>query len=322
MTSTLLTILPGQDGGGVDAVLPRTTTCNGAESAAPGQAAATRTASRQASPSATAARDPPARLSAAPCTISSCKPRPFARVAAPILPSGSGKCGARANLARSRPRGHCRVAPRNGGHRPRRGFRPGRPCLVRDRGRRDRARGRQRGPPDVLPRDPRPDLARPRRPRARAQSPPLPAAGACVSALDLSLRAQAAAIATGEVGSAELLEATLARIEERNPAINAVVETFPERSREMLAGAPKGPLHGVPVVIKDEWPLPWRAQRFGAAELLEPTAPGESGPYRAMRDAGAVVVGVGNMHELGAGSTGNVSVYGAARNPWDTERCP
>ena len=75
-------------------------------------------------------------------------------------------------------------------------------------------------------------------------------------------------------------------------------------------------------MIKDEWPLPWRAQRFGAAEMLAPTAPGESGPYRALRDAGAVIVGVGNMHEAGASSTGNVSVYGPARNPWNTERCP
>jgi Asp-tRNA(Asn)/Glu-tRNA(Gln) amidotransferase A subunit family amidase len=143
-----------------------------------------------------------------------------------------------------------------------------------------------------------------------------------MNALDLSLRAQAAAIAAGEVDPAELLDATLARIEERNPAINAVVDTFPERSREMLTTAPDGPLRGVPVVIKDEWPLPWRAQRFGAAQLLAPTAPGESGPYLALRDAGAVIVGVGNMHELGSGSTGNVSVYGAARNPWDTDRCP
>ncbi|HET9163513.1 MAG TPA: amidase [Solirubrobacterales bacterium] len=140
--------------------------------------------------------------------------------------------------------------------------------------------------------------------------------------LDLGLRAQAAAIAAGEVDPAELLEATLARIEERNPALNAVVETFPERSREMLAAAPDGPLHGVPVVLKDEWPLPWRAQRFGAAELTVHTAPGESGPYRALRDAGAVVVGIGNMHELGGGTTGNTSVYGPARNPWDPERCP
>jgi aspartyl-tRNA(Asn)/glutamyl-tRNA(Gln) amidotransferase subunit A len=141
-------------------------------------------------------------------------------------------------------------------------------------------------------------------------------------ALDLSLREQAAAIAAGEVDAGELLEASLERIAERGPALNAVVETFPERSRQMLEAAPAGPLHGVPVVIKDEWPLPWRAQRFGAAEMLAPTAPGESGPYRALRDVGTVIVGVGNMHELGAGSTGNVSVYGPARNPWNEERCP
>jgi Asp-tRNA(Asn)/Glu-tRNA(Gln) amidotransferase A subunit family amidase len=143
-----------------------------------------------------------------------------------------------------------------------------------------------------------------------------------MNVLDLPLRGQAAAIAAGDADPGELLDATLARIEARNPAINAIVATFPERSREMLAAAPQGPLHGVPVVIKDEWPLPWRAQRFGAAELLAPTQPGESGPYLALRDAGAVIVGVGNMHELGAGSTGNISVYGPARNPWDTERCP
>ena len=46
----------------------------------------------------------------------------------------------------------------------------------------------------------------------------------------------------------------------------------------MLAAAPEGPLRGVPIVIKDEWPLPWRAQRFGAAELLAPTAPGRVRP--------------------------------------------
>jgi aspartyl-tRNA(Asn)/glutamyl-tRNA(Gln) amidotransferase subunit A len=143
-----------------------------------------------------------------------------------------------------------------------------------------------------------------------------------LSALDLSLRSQAASIAAGETDPAELLDAALARIEERNPTVNAVVETFPEHSRKMLEAAPDGPLRGVPVVIKDEWPLPWRAQRFGAAEMMVSAAPGESGPYRALRDAGAVLVGVANMHELGSSSTGNTSVYGPARNPWDTERCP
>jgi Asp-tRNA(Asn)/Glu-tRNA(Gln) amidotransferase A subunit family amidase len=144
-----------------------------------------------------------------------------------------------------------------------------------------------------------------------------------MSALDLPLREQAGQIASGELDAGELLDACLARIEERNPELNAVVATFPEESRAMLDQAPDGPLRGVPVLIKDEWPLPWRAETVGAASVpgvhLEP---GESGPYRALRDAGAVIAGVANMHELGSSSTGNTSLYGAAHNPWDLERCP
>jgi aspartyl-tRNA(Asn)/glutamyl-tRNA(Gln) amidotransferase subunit A len=143
-----------------------------------------------------------------------------------------------------------------------------------------------------------------------------------MSVLDLPLAGQVAALAAGEVEPGELLDDALARIEELNGAVNAVVETFPERSREMVASAGDRPLRGVPVVIKDEWPLPWRAERFGAAELFSPTAPGESGPYRALRDAGAVIAGVANMHEWGSSSTGNASVYGPAHNPWNLERCP
>jgi Asp-tRNA(Asn)/Glu-tRNA(Gln) amidotransferase A subunit family amidase len=143
-----------------------------------------------------------------------------------------------------------------------------------------------------------------------------------LSLLDRPIGDQAAAIASGEADASELLDETLARIEERNGAVNAVVETFPEHSREMLEAAPDGALRGVPVVIKDEWPLPWRAERFGAAEMFSATAPGESGPYRALRDAGVVIAGVANMHEWGSSSTGNASIYGPARNPWNTERCP
>lgn len=143
-----------------------------------------------------------------------------------------------------------------------------------------------------------------------------------MSLLDRPLRDQAAAIAAGEADPGALLDEALARIEARNPELNAIVDTFPERSQEMLDRAPDGPLRGVPVAIKDEWPLPWRAERLAAAHLLAPTRPGESGPYRMLRDAGAVIVGIANMHEYGAGSTGAVSAYGPARNPWDTARCP
>jgi Asp-tRNA(Asn)/Glu-tRNA(Gln) amidotransferase A subunit family amidase len=144
-----------------------------------------------------------------------------------------------------------------------------------------------------------------------------------VSLLDRPLREQAGAVAAGDADPAELLESALDRIEERNPDVNAIVATFPEHSRRMLAEAPRGPLYGVPVTIKDEWPLPWRAESLGAAQPVGPAPkPGESGPYRALRDAGAVIVGVANMHEYGAGSTGHISAFGAARNPWDTDRCP
>jgi aspartyl-tRNA(Asn)/glutamyl-tRNA(Gln) amidotransferase subunit A len=144
-----------------------------------------------------------------------------------------------------------------------------------------------------------------------------------VELLDHTLRDQASAIAAGEADPGEVLDAALERIEERNPAINAIVETFPEESRRMLAEAPRGPLCGVPVAIKDEWPLPWRAERLGAAQHIGPDPePGESGPYRALRDAGAVIVGVANMHEYGSGSTGHISAFGPARNPWDPERSP
>jgi Asp-tRNA(Asn)/Glu-tRNA(Gln) amidotransferase A subunit family amidase len=144
-----------------------------------------------------------------------------------------------------------------------------------------------------------------------------------MSAIDLPLREQAAQITSGELDPGELLDDCLARIEERNPDLNAVVATFPDESRAMLEQAPDGPLRGVPVLIKDEWPLPWRAETVGAASVpgvdLQPR---ESGPYRALRDAGAVIAGVANMHELGSSSTGNTSLYGATHNPWDLERCP
>jgi Asp-tRNA(Asn)/Glu-tRNA(Gln) amidotransferase A subunit family amidase len=144
-----------------------------------------------------------------------------------------------------------------------------------------------------------------------------------MSGLDLPLREQAAQIASGELDPGELLDACLTRIGERNTDLNAVVATFPDQSREMLEQAPDGPLNGVPVLIKDEWPLPWRAETIGAASVPGVTLrPGESGPYRALRDAGAVIAGVANMHELGSSSTGNTSLYGAAHNPWDLERCP
>jgi Asp-tRNA(Asn)/Glu-tRNA(Gln) amidotransferase A subunit family amidase len=142
-----------------------------------------------------------------------------------------------------------------------------------------------------------------------------------MSLLDRPLRDQAAAIASNEVSPDELLAEVYARIEERNPALNAIVAPCPEEARGMAANAPHGPLHGVPLAMKDEAALPWRAPQFGLAPGLAGVPAGESGPYRRLRDAGAVIAGVANMHEMGIGSTGHLSAYGACHNPWDTDRC-
>ena len=136
---------------------------------------------------------------------------------------------------------------------------------------------------------------------------------------DLGLRAQADAIASGELDPRELLLATLERIEERNGPLNAIVDTFPEQSEQMLSSAPRGPLHGVPIAVKDMFRLPWRGPRDGAPREALP--PGESGVYRALRDAGAVIVGITQMHFWGGGSTGHVSAYGPVGNAWNPEHC-
>jgi Asp-tRNA(Asn)/Glu-tRNA(Gln) amidotransferase A subunit family amidase len=138
---------------------------------------------------------------------------------------------------------------------------------------------------------------------------------------DLSLRAQARAIASGDLDATELLEATLARIEERDPLINSVADHFASESARMLAEAPEGPLHGVPVGVKDQFALPWRAPRDGAFKSPFGIEAGESGVFRRLRDAGAVIVAVTNMHEFGLGSTGHISAYGPCGNPWDPSRC-
>jgi Asp-tRNA(Asn)/Glu-tRNA(Gln) amidotransferase A subunit family amidase len=132
---------------------------------------------------------------------------------------------------------------------------------------------------------------------------------------DLSLREQAAGISAGDLDAAELLRATLERVDERNGPLNAVVATFPEDSERMLAEAPQGPLHGVPVAVKDQFQIPFRGPRDGTEQEVLP--PGESGIFRRLRDAGAVVVAVTNMHYLGGGSTGVQSAYGPVGNPWN-----
>ena len=140
---------------------------------------------------------------------------------------------------------------------------------------------------------------------------------------DLSLREQVGAVSSGALDPAELLDATFARIEERDTALNSVVVKFPEEARRMLAEAPPGPLHGIPVVVKDMFRLPWYAPRDGAPTEAAP--PGESAVYRRLRDAGAVIAGIAQCHYWGAGSWPRRSaptVAAASASPRPTAALP
>src|SRR4051794_28295235 len=218
---------------------------------------------------------------------------------------------------------HAFVRPATGRSLPRgrpRTICPCRPRVARRRARRHRHRRDPRGRRRLRP---RPRSARRRRSHrrdARARPRPCAPAATAVSPAhpqDLSLREQAAAIAAGELDASELLDATLARIEERDASLNSVVARFPEESRRMLEQAPRGPLHGVPIAVKDMFALPWRGPRDGSPH--EQLPPGESGVFRRLRDAGAVIAGVTQMHFWGGGSTGHVSADGPVGNPWNPE---
>jgi aspartyl-tRNA(Asn)/glutamyl-tRNA(Gln) amidotransferase subunit A len=136
---------------------------------------------------------------------------------------------------------------------------------------------------------------------------------------DLGLREQAQAVADGSLDAGELLDATLARLAERDGALNSTPVVFAEEAHAMLADAPAGPLRGVPLTLKDMFTTPWRGAHSGTSRELLP--PGPSGVFKRLRDAGAVIVGVAQQHELGMGTTGRASVWGPARNPHDVARC-
>jgi aspartyl-tRNA(Asn)/glutamyl-tRNA(Gln) amidotransferase subunit A len=136
---------------------------------------------------------------------------------------------------------------------------------------------------------------------------------------DLGLRAQAAAIAGGSLGAGELLDATLARIAERDGELNSTPVVFADEARALVRDLPDGPLRGVPLTLKDMFTTPWRGAHSGTSRELLP--PGASGVFTRLRDAGAVIVGVAQQHELGMGTTGRASIWGPGRNPRDPSRC-
>lgn len=148
--------------------------------------------------------------------------------------------------------------------------------------------------------------------------------------LDLSLAQVARLIKRREVSPVEVVDATLARIEAVNPRLAAYITVFEAQARQVAqaaetmiaAGHDLGPLHGVPIALKDN--LAVRGQRTTAgSRILADWLPDHDATVASrLRRAGAVFAGKLNMHEFAWGGTSENPHYGAVRNPWNTERFP
>ena len=137
--------------------------------------------------------------------------------------------------------------------------------------------------------------------------------------------ALAGMVAAGEVTPTELLDAALAAVEARNPALNAVVLMQEGVARRAIAeGLPPGPFRGVPFLIKD---LGVEAKDFpshnGSRLLANTVYRGDSAIFARIRATGVVTFGRTTSPEGGIGAATEAAVYGGpTRNPWNTAHTP
>jgi aspartyl-tRNA(Asn)/glutamyl-tRNA(Gln) amidotransferase subunit A len=143
--------------------------------------------------------------------------------------------------------------------------------------------------------------------------------------LALSIGTLAARIAALEVSPVEVVEAALARIEAREPDLNAFISVERDEARRTAVAADtairkgryRGPLHGVPVAIKDLFAVRGRRTTFGSPYFAGGVADEDATVVRRLRRAGAIVIGYTNLDELAFGSTTDNPHFGPTRNPWD-----
>lgn len=132
---------------------------------------------------------------------------------------------------------------------------------------------------------------------------------------------------TGETTSRSLIEQcyqTLANQAHLNAFISTD-ETWALSEAERLdserkAGAVRGPLHGIPVAVKDLIDVSGTVTTCAAYPFRNNVKATDAECITRLKDAGAIIVGKTNMHELAYGATGNVSNWGPARNPWDPSK--
>ncbi len=137
-------------------------------------------------------------------------------------------------------------------------------------------------------------------------------------------------ISSREVSPVELVTAVLDRIRTLDPLLNSFITVLAKDALaeaqvaevEIGKGAYRGPLHGIPVAVKDNVAVAGHPTTNGSVLWADHTTDFDAEVVTRLRQAGAIVLGKNNMHEWGMGGTCKDMYFGTVRNPWDPARIP
>ncbi len=134
-------------------------------------------------------------------------------------------------------------------------------------------------------------------------------------------------IQSGEISPVEVIEAHLSRIRATEPTLNSFITLLPDEAltaarqaeRDIRAGRYRGPLHGIPVGLKDLFNT-GGVRTTSGSRIYDSYTPAEDCTVAArFREAGAILLGKLNMHQFAYGPTGENPDYGHMHNPWNPE---
>ena len=146
----------------------------------------------------------------------------------------------------------------------------------------------------------------------------------------LTIKEASALVQKREVSPVELIDATLERVDRLQPTLNAFITVMHDQARrdarraeaEIARGRYKGPLHGIPVSLKDLYYTRGIRTTAGSKVLADFVPDHDSTVTARLRRAGAIIIGKNNLHEFAPGGSTNNAHYGACRNPWNPNCIP
>ncbi|MBI3667789.1 MAG: amidase [Acidobacteria bacterium] len=156
----------------------------------------------------------------------------------------------------------------------------------------------------------------------------MPAGALPASPTDWTLQQASEQVRKGKISPVELTRACLERIERLNPQLNAFITVMADQARaqagqleaEGRAGKWRGPLHGIPIGLKDLIDTEGVKTTCASAVFANRVPAEDAEVVRRLKRAGAVLIGKQNMHEFAYGGTSVPSHYGAVHNPWNPDR--